>query len=138
MKVTAINKGSGEQIELPADTPEDIVNAYRIAAEYEKVAKSLKDQLKKLLPNVLDEQGRSPEVNGYIIKRYESQRMNYNPMALYNVFDEDTVNLFMKPQKGLVDKYLKENQLDPDQLAELKRGLEPDGPVINSVRLERL
>ena len=67
MKVTAINKGSGEQIELPADTPEDIVNAYRIAAEYEKVAKSLKDQLKKLIPKVLDEQGRSPAVNGYII-----------------------------------------------------------------------
>ena len=138
MKVTAINKGSGEQIELPADTPEDIVNAYRIAAEYEKVAKSLKDQLKKLIPKVLDEQGRSPAVNGYIIKQYESQRMNYNPMALYNVFDEDTVSLFMKPQKGLVDKYIKENQLDPDQLEELKRSLEPDGPVINSVRLERL
>lgn len=138
MNVTSINKASGEYIELPANTPEDIVRAYLVAAAYEKVAKDLKDQVKKLLPSIVDEQGRSPVVNGYIIKRYESQRMNYNPMALYNVFDEDTVSLFMKPQKGLVDKYIKENQLDPDQLEELKRSLEPDGPVVNSVRLERL
>ena len=92
MNVTATNKASGEYISLPANTSEEIVRAYLVAAEYEKVAKSLKDKLKKLLPNAVDEQGRTPEVDGYIIRKYESQRMTYNKMALREVFDDDELD----------------------------------------------
>lgn len=138
MIVNALNEASGEMIELPAGTPEEIVSAYRIAQHYEKVATKLKDQLKTLIPSLLDENGRSPEIDGFQFKQYESQRMNYNIMALKNVFDEDTVNLFLKPQKGLVDSYIKENELDPELKAELKAGLEPDGSIVKSIRLEKV
>ncbi len=45
--ITATNKATGEVVELPADTLDSIVSAWRIAQEYEKTAKALKDQLKK-------------------------------------------------------------------------------------------
>lgn len=137
-KVEAINKHSGEVIELAANTPIEITQAYLIAAEYEKVATSLKDQLKKLLPNAVDEQGKTPEVNGYIIRKYESQRMNYNKQALREVFDEDELDLFLEVSKGKVDKYIKENELSDDQIYRLKQGLEPSGNVISSFKKERV
>lgn len=138
MNVTSTNKASGEYIELPANTSEEIVRAYLVAAEYEKVAKDLKDQIKKLLPSIVDEQGRSPEVDGYILKRYESQRMNYNKYALREVFDEDTLDLFLEPSKGKIDAYIKENQLDDWQYKVLKSGLEPAGKVVSSFKKEKV
>ena len=136
--VTATNKASGEYIELPADTSEEIVRAYLVAAEYEKVAKSLKDQVKKLLPTIVDEQGRTPEVDGYVLKRYESQRMTYNKLALREVFDEDELDLFMDVSKGKVDAYIKDNQLTQEQIETLRAGLEPAGNVVTSFRKERV
>lgn len=139
MKVSTLNKATGEQIEFNADTTEEIFTAYRAAQEYSKVADDLKNQLKKLLPAILDEQGRSQiSEDGYQFKQYETQRMNYNIQSLREVFDEDTVNLFLKPQKGLVDSYLKENQLESDQLILLKQGLEADGKITKAVRLEKV
>ena len=138
MNVTAVNKASGEYIELPANTSEEIVRAYLIAAEYEKVAKSLKDQVKKLLPTIVDEQGRTPEVDGYVLRRYESQRMTYNKMALREVFDEDELELFLEVSKGKVDAYIKENQLTDEQIETLRLGLETAGQVVSSFRKERV
>ena len=138
MNVTAVNKASGEYIELPANTSEEIVRAYLIAAEYEKVAKSLKDQVKKLLPTIVDEQGRTPEVDGYVLRRYESQRMTYNKMALREVFDEDELDLFLEVSKGKVDAYIKENQLTDEQIETLRLGLETAGQVVSSFRKERV
>ena len=43
-QLKVLNKATGEVIELDADTPEQIVEAWKIAQEYEKAAKSLKDQ----------------------------------------------------------------------------------------------
>ena len=138
MSITAINKASGEVIELPASTHEEIVRAYLIAAEYEAVAKKLKDEVKKLLPKIVDEQGKTDEVDGYILRRYESQRMTYNKLALREVFDEDELDLFMDVSKGKVDAYLKENQLSKEQIETLRAGLEPAGQVITSFRKERV
>ena len=136
--VTATNRASGEYIELPADTPEEIVRAYLVAAEYEKVSKALKDQVKKLLPSIVDEQGLTPEVDGYVLRKYESQRMTYNKQALRQVFDEDELDLFFTVSKGAVDAYIKQHDIDPDKLAELRAGLEPSGLVTSSFRKEKV
>lgn len=138
MNVTATNKASGEYIELPANTSEEIVRAYLIAAEYEAVAKKLKDQVKKLLPSIVDEQGKTPEVDGYVLRRYESQRMTYNKLALREVFDEDELDLFLDVSKGKVDAYIKENQLTAEQIETLRAALEPNGQVVSSFRKERV
>ncbi len=140
MKVTALNKASGEVIELPATTPDEIVNAYRIAQHYEKVAVELKNQLKTLIPTLLDEQGRSEVIDKYQFKRIESQRQTYEKSILYKIFDEDTIDLFTKVQKKAVDDYVKEHreELTNSDLDMLKHGLIPDGNVITSIRLERV
>ena len=138
MNIVAVNKASGEYISLPVNTSEEIVRAYLVAAEYEKVAKSLKDQVKQLLPTIVDEQGRTPEVDGYVLKRYESQRMTYNKGALREVFDEDELDLFMDVSKGKVDAYIKDNQLTDEQIETLRAALEPNGQVVSSFRKERV
>ncbi|MCA9319028.1 hypothetical protein KDA06_05335 [Candidatus Saccharibacteria bacterium] len=126
-------------VEIKTSTAQDILYAYRLAKEFEDLGKRIKDYVKKEVPKILDEQGRSPEVDGYIIKSYESQRMTYNRMALYNAFgDEDLVQEFMDVSKGKVDAYIKEHDLTPEQIETLRSGLEPAGKVINSVRLERV
>ena len=133
------NKMTGEMVEIKTSTPQDILYAYRLAKEFEDLGKRIKDYVKKEVPKILDEQGRSPEVDGYIIKSYESQRMTYNKMALYNAFeDEDLIQEFMDVSKGKVDAYIKEHDLTPEQIETLRSGLEPAGKVINSVRLERV
>ena len=53
LKVSTVNKASGEVIELEVGDFEQLVNAYNIAKEYEKAATALKDQLKKIIPTCL-------------------------------------------------------------------------------------
>ena len=133
------NKMTGEMVEIKTSTAQDILYAYRLAKEFEDLGKRIKDYVKKEVPSILDEQGRSPEVDGYVIKSYTSQRMSYNKMALYDAFgDEDLVQDFMDVSKGKVDAYIKDNNLTPEQIETLRSGLEPAGKVINSVRLERV
>ena len=130
---------TGEMVEIKTSTAQDILYAHRLAKEFEDLGKRIKDYVKKEVPKILDEQGRSPEVDGYIIKSYESQRMTYNRMALYEAFDdEDLIQEFMDVSKGKVDAYIKEHDLTPEQIETLRSGLEPAGKVINSVRLERV
>lgn len=140
MKAVATNKATGEVIELPLDTQEDIFNAYRAAMEYEKAAKEIKDQVKKVLPSILDSNGRSQISNdGYQFKQYQTQRQTYHMSVLREVFDDDTIALFQKVQKGLVDSYIKEHRDElGDNINVLKSGLVPDGNVTTSVRLEKV
>lgn len=138
MNITATNKASGETIDLKADNFEEIVEAYRTAQEYEKVAKSLKDQLKKIVPVFLDEQGRSEvSKDGYQFKQYETQRQTYDKQFLRDTFDEDTLDLFMTVSKSKVESYVK---LHPEEVTinDLKVGLVPDGAVSKTTRLDRV
>ena len=139
-KAVVTNKATGELIEFSLDTPEQIFMAYRACQEYEKAAKSIKDQIKKVLPSILDEQGRSKiSDDGYQFKQYETQRQTYDMNTLREVFDEDTISLFQKVQKGLVDSYIKEHRDElGDSINVLKSGLVPDGNVTTSVRLEKV
>lgn len=139
MNVSAVNKASGEVIELSVDTFEQLVGAYNTAKEYEKVATTLKDQLKKIIPAFLDEKGKSKiSPDGYQFKRYETQRTTYNKSALRQVFDEDTIDLFLKVNKSSVDSYMKEHDMQPEEVAILKAALEPDGSVSVVTRLDKV
>lgn len=139
MNVSAVNKASGEVIELNVDTFEQLVGAYNTAKEYEKVATTLKDQLKKIIPSFLDENGKSKiSSDGYQFKRYETQRTTYNKSALRQVFDEDTIDLFLKVNKSSVDSFIKEHDISSDDIAILKASLEPDGSVSIVTRLDKV
>lgn len=138
--VTATNKATGELIELPSDTPEQIVEAWRIAQEYVKAATSLKEQLKKLVPDVVGDNNTSDDINGFMFRVSTVQRMTYDKAILRTVIeDEDTFDLLTKPDKPAIDRYLKEHL---EELGEgstiLRTSMIEDGSPYQVIKLERL
>lgn len=138
-KIKAINKATGEVIELDADTPEPIVEAWKIAQEYEKAAKSLKDQLKKIVPSLVNDDGKSDEINNAVFKINTIQRMTYDKSVVRQVLDEDVFDLMTKIDKTKLDNYIKDNLSELGDIStELRASLIPDGKPYQVIRLERL
>lgn len=147
MQISATNKATGEVIELPADTPEEIIQAWNIAKEYDKAATDLKEQLKKLVPSLVNEKGVSDEINGYMFKVTNIQRKTYDKAALRRLIeDEDFFDTLLTPDKTLIDKLLKGDQkkgVDPDPRLrnvshELRESMIETGKPYQVVKLERL
>lgn len=145
MKITATNKATGEVIELEASTPEQIVAAWRTAQEYDKAAASLKDQLKKLVPSFVGPKGVSDPIGNYQFRVSAVQRMTYDKALMREVFDSDTFDVLLKPDKPAVDKYLKElvasdivGAHDPAISVALRRGMVADGRPYQTIRLEKV
>lgn len=139
MKITATHKTTGETVDGEINNISDLINMWRLASEYEKLATNLKDQMKKILPNYLNEDGKSEEVDGYRFTSTNVQRRNYDKSVMREVFDEDTLDLLLKPDKTLIDKYLKEHLEDIGEGSTLLRNTMIDeGRPYNVSKLERL
>lgn len=136
MNVTATNKATGEVIELPVNNPTEIVEAWRIAQEYDKASTAIKDQLKKLVPTFISERGTSEVINGFQFRMNTIQRMTYDKTVMRRLLDADTFDLMLKPDKPTIDKYLKENL--PDISTELRNSMIEDGKPYQVIKLERL
>lgn len=139
--IKAINKHTGEVVELPADTYDEIIASWQIAQEYAKVADTLKDQLKKLVPKFLDEvNGVSEPHNGYMFRVSSIQRMNYDKGVLIDrVQDQDLLFEMLKPDKSFIDKYLKENIATLGELStELRKTMVAEGNPYQVIKLEKL
>lgn len=137
--IKATNKETGEVIELATGTPEELVTAWKMAQEYEKISEKLKDQLKKIVPVIIKDDGRSEEVNGYVFKSITVQRMQYNKAILRQVLDEDMFDLFMEPQKTAIDDYIEENLDTLGELStKLRKSMEPKGAPFQIIKLEKL
>lgn len=142
MKITATNKATGEVVELSVDNPEEIVQAWQTAQEYEKTSKTsktLKDQLKKLVPEFVGDRGTSEPIGNFQFRVSNIQRMNYDKAIMRYVFDADTFDLLLDPNKPAVDKYLKEHldELGPDS-TKLRETMIPVGNPYQVIKLERL
>lgn len=136
--ITATNKATGEVIELEADTLESLMNAWRVAQEYEKTAKTLKDQLKKLVPKYVSD-GKSDEKDNFVFRVSSVQRMNYDKSVLRDTLDEDTYDVFMKPDKIAIDRYLKENAESLGEISTIiRKSMVADGQPYEVIKLERL
>jgi len=139
MNIQAVNRATGEVIDLPANTPEEIVQAWNIAKESDSVATAPQDQLKKLVPNLVNEQGVSDEVNGYVFRVSNVQRKTYDKAVLRQQLDEDTFDLFMKPDKTAIDKYLRENLEDLGEASTIIRNaMIDDGKPYQVIKLEKV
>lgn len=147
MKITATNKATGEVIELDANTPKQIVEAWRVAQEYDKAATALKDQLKKLVPAIISEKGTSEPIGNYQFRVSNIQRMIYDKTTLRNLIkDEDFYDTLVKPDKALIDKLLQGDQkkgIDPDPRLwavshELRESMIADGNPYQVIKLERV
>ncbi len=137
--IKALHKFTGEQIELPTDSPKEIVDAWLVASEYEKLAKSLKDQLKVYLPVLIGDSGASEPVGSYMFRHSVVQRMNYRKSVLREIFDEDTLDLFLKPAKTEIDKYIADNlESLGEASSSLRNALEPEGKPYEIFRLEKI
>lgn len=138
--ITAVNKHTGEVVELEADTYEKLVQAWQIASEYEKVSKALKDQLKELVPTYISDKGTSPEFNGVMFRQSSVQRMNYDKSVLQEVIDDQGLLFEMlKPNKPFIDKYLKENLAELGDISTtLRKSMQPDGAPYTVIKLEKL
>lgn len=139
MIAKALNKVTGEQIEFEVKDLNSLMTAYSAAQEYKKLSESLKDQLKEELEKYLDDNGRSEELNGKIFKRITIQRQTYDKAILRKYLDQDTYELFMKPEKTKIDKYLVENLESLGDLStKLRKSMVPDGNPYSQVKLEKL
>lgn len=137
--IKAVNKATGEVIELSAGTQEEIVTAWNIAREYEKAATALKDQLKKLVPEIVNTNGTSDDINGYMFRVSFVQRYDYDKAVMRQVLDEDVFDLLLKPDKSAVDKYLKENIDDlGDVSVRLRNSMVESGKPYQVIKLEKL
>ena len=138
-KITATNKATGEVIELPATNSREIVEAWRVAQEYEKAAASLKEQLKKLVPAIVTEKGVSEPIGNYQFRVSTVQRMTYDKAVMREVLDADTFDLLLKPDKTAVDTFLKENleKLGAGSTA-LRSSMVPDGKPYQVIKLEKI
>lgn len=137
--ITATNKHTGEVVELEADTFEQIVEAWNIAKEYEKVSDALKKQLKELVPNYVSDKGISDEYNGYMFRVSVVQRKDYDKSILRDVLDQDTFDVLTKPDKTAIDKYLKENiETLGDVATQLRKTMVDVGKPYEVIKLEKL
>lgn len=137
--IKATNKHTGEVIILLADTPERLVEAWQIAQEYAKTAEALKDQLKRIVPKFVENGSTSDPINGFMFRISNVQRMNYDKAKLREVLDEDTYDLLVKPDKPMIDKYLKENLESLGSAStELRQAMIPEGKPYEVIKLERL
>lgn len=137
--ITATNKHTGEIIQLPVNTPEEVVRAWQIAQEYGKTAETLKTQLKSLVTKFVEDNGTSEPINGFMFRVSNVQRMNYDKSKLREVLDEDVYDLMVKPDKTKIDKYLKENLESLGSAStELRQAMIPEGKPYEIIKLERL
>lgn len=139
MNITATNKATGEVVDLPADSPEQIAQAWLIAQEYEKTSLALKAQLKKLVPSFVGPNGVSEPIGSFQFRVTVIQRMTYDKVVMRRVLDEDEFDVLLKPDKTAVDKYLKENlETLGEASTELRRSMIPEGNPYEVIRLEKL
>lgn len=137
--IKAVNKATGEVVELEADSLEQVVSAWRVAQEYDKTAKALKDQLKELVPKFVSSKGMSEDADGFAFRVSNVQRMTYDKSVLRNNLDEDTFDVLMKPDKTAVDKYLKDNlEALGEASTVIRSAMVADGKPYQVIKLERL
>lgn len=139
MTVKATNKATGEVVELPTDTLEDVTAAWLIAQEYAKTAEALKTQLKDIVPNYINDQGKSDEVKGFMFRVSNIQKKTYDKAVMREVLDPDVFDVLMRPNKTAVDKYIKENLSSLGGLStKLRETMIDEGPCYPVLKLERL
>lgn len=137
--IKAINRATGEIIELPATNPQEIVTAWQTAQEYEKAAKSLKDQLKKLVPAFVGTRGVSEPIGNFQFRVSSIQRMNYDKAVMRETLDADLFDVLIKPDKPAIDKYLKENlESLGDVSTRLRQAMIPEGKPYEVIKLEKI
>lgn len=136
--IKASNKVTGEVIELETNNLEQTITAWEVSQGYEKLAKDLKDQLKKIVPGYVGDKGVSDEARKSMFRISHVQRMTYDKAVVRSVLDEDVFDLVTKIDKSKLDTYIKENLAElGDASTEMRNAMIPDGNAYEVIKLER-
>lgn len=132
-------KSTGEVIEFDPKSPEEIVETWRLVSEYIAAYEKIKDELKKLVPDFVDERG-TYEHGDHMFRVMSVQRKNYDKAALRQVFeDQDLLDTLLQPDKAAIDRYIKEHL---DELGEasttLRQAMVDVGKPYQVIKLERI
>lgn len=135
----ALVKSTGEEIEFNPKTPSEIQQVWQLCSEYIKAYESIKDKLKPLVAPLIQSNGTSEPLNGFVFRQMSIQRMNYDKSLMRELLDEDTFDVLLEPAKTKVDNYLKENI---EQLGEkgslLRQNMIAVGKPYSVTKLEKL
>lgn len=138
MTASATVERTGEIVEFPDDTPEEVLESYRLLNDYLNAYEAVKKKLQKAAADIVDERGVF-EHDGYLLRVYSTQRSNYDKAVLRNVFDADLFDTFMEPAKGRIDHYIRDHLAElGEQSTELRKSMVPAGRPYTTVRLEKL
>lgn len=137
--VEITNKVTGEIVTVDTTSYNSIVEAWREAQELERMGKLIKDNLKDAVRDLANHKGLTEEKEGYHFRVTQVQRYQYDKATMRSVLEEDIFDLMLKPDKKLVDTYIKENlEILGDTAKMLRDGMIPDGKAYEVIKLERL
>lgn len=135
---TATIESTGEVLEFGADTPEQLIESYKVLNEYAKALDGIKKKLQAEAMKHAGDRGYF-EHNDYAVRVSSVQRMTYDKAVLREVLDEDTFDLMLEPAKTRVDTYIRENLEDlGDRAKQLRDSMIEAGKPYTVVKLERL
>lgn len=138
MTASATNKLTGEVTEYKVDTPEQIVTALRQIGEAQEVLKELRKQVADRATELIDK-GERLEHDGFLVRSFTTQKMTYDKGMLRQVFDEDTLDLFLQPAKGRIDMYIRDHLAElGENSTRLRESMIPVGRRYSVTRVERL
>ena len=143
MNISATNKVTGEVVELPAGSLEEVMTAWTVMQQYEKLASDLRDQLKDLVRAQVNDSGVSEELNNKMFKVSAIQRTKYNPQKVKEALgDEDLFNTFVEVNSSELNKWLKaevkKRTIDHEVSRAIKEAKEPSGKPYEVIKLEQL
>lgn len=138
MSVQVTVKSTGEVYDFPSDTPDEVVESYRLVNEYIKTLERAKNLLQTKASDVVGPDG-TYEHDGYMLRVSNIQRMTYDKSLLRELLDEDTFDLMLEPAKTRIDNYLRENLEDLGDIShQLRESMVPVGKPYRVIKLERL
>lgn len=136
--IETTNKISGEVVAFDVNNLDEMVKAWRYAQELEKMSKRIRDKVKPLVDELI-ETSTSEVSGGYQFRVSNIQRKTYDKSVMRQVLDEDTFDVFVKPDKSAVDKYIKENlETLGDTAKQLRDSMIDDGKPYIVYKLERV
>lgn len=139
LMITATNKITGEVIELPDSNYAETIQAWRMAQEFERIGKLIKDQLKESVGKYIDVFGKGEAVDGYKFNQTIVQRKTYDKSIMKELLDQDLYDILVIPDKTMVDNYIKENlESLGDVSTTLRETMLNVGKPYEIIRLERV
>lgn len=137
--LTITNKITGEVYDLPDDTPQGLKDSWLLLTNTIKAMEQAREKLKPKVINILNERGQY-DFGDYVFKQVSVQRRTYDKAIMRRVLDQDLYDLMLKPDKKLIDEYLKDNLEVPavGQIStELRATMLDDGEPYNKLYLEK-